>query len=250
MLTIYFSGTGNSKYVAELFAHKMDSACHSIEESVDFSALFAAHDVIALCYPVYASRPPKIMRDFVSSNADALKGKRLVIFCTQMIFSGDGARSLLDSLPKKHVNVIYAEHFSMPNNINNVAITPLIGQKSIEKKIRKLESKMSKVCANIESGKVKRRGFNPISRLLGLPQALFLRPLERLANKTISISKDCTKCGVCVAICPTKNLIFDNGKVTPTQKCTVCYRCINKCPKMAMNIIRRGKIKRQYKGVK
>ena len=32
MLTLYFSGTGNSKYAAELFAASMGGECHSIEE--------------------------------------------------------------------------------------------------------------------------------------------------------------------------------------------------------------------------
>ena len=52
MLTIYFSGTGNTKYIAELFSQKMGANCLSIEADVDFQAEIIAHDSIAFCYPI------------------------------------------------------------------------------------------------------------------------------------------------------------------------------------------------------
>jgi len=250
MLTIYFSGTGNSKYVAELFARKMDWACHSIEENLDFSALFAAHETIAFCYPIYMSRVPSIMRKFVKQYMSALKGKKIIIFCTQLLLSGDGARAFAALFEKNHVNVIYAEHFFMPNNVNNMAILPMPSEKTIKKCAERAQRKMQKVCANIQSGKVKKRGFTPVGRLLGLPQGVFIHATERRANNNIRIDDSCTKCGVCVAICPTKNLIFADGKVASTQNCTMCYRCINKCPKKSINVVFRGKVKKQYKGIK
>ena len=36
MLMLYFSGTGNSKYIASTFSKKMNAKCHSIEEKIDF----------------------------------------------------------------------------------------------------------------------------------------------------------------------------------------------------------------------
>jgi flavodoxin len=66
-LTIYFSGTGNTKYIAGLFSRKMDAACFSIESDVDFSTEIKQHDTIAVCYPIYGSRVPLIMREFVAS---------------------------------------------------------------------------------------------------------------------------------------------------------------------------------------
>ena len=39
MTVLYFSGTGNSKFIASRFAENMDAECHSIEEKIDFSEL-------------------------------------------------------------------------------------------------------------------------------------------------------------------------------------------------------------------
>ena len=36
MLMLYFSGTGNSKYIANLFSKKVNAKCYSIEENIDF----------------------------------------------------------------------------------------------------------------------------------------------------------------------------------------------------------------------
>ena len=55
MLMLYFSGTGNSKYIAESFGRRMAAECRSIEEKADFPALLAAHRAIGFCYPAYRS---------------------------------------------------------------------------------------------------------------------------------------------------------------------------------------------------
>lgn len=249
MLTLYFSGTGNSKYVAELFSSNMSATCHSIEEDVDFVDPIAKSETIAFCYPVYMSRVPRIMREFVTQHMNALRGKKIIIFCTQLLLSGDGARAFAVLFPQGHTEVIYAEHFFMPNNVNNVSILPMPSEKTVKKCMEKAERKIRKVCTDIRHGKVKKRGFNFVGRLLGLPQGVFMSATERMANKTTRIDNNCTKCGVCVKVCPTNNLVFDDGKVTHNHNCTMCYRCINKCPQKAINVVFRGKVKKQYGGI-
>jgi ferredoxin len=242
----YFSGTGNSKYIAELFCENMSAECYSIEENVDFGKLIADSDTIAFCYPVYMSRVPRIMREFVGKHMELLKGKNVIIFCTQLILSGDGARAFTALFEKNHMNVIYAEHFFMPNNVSNMAILPVQNDKTIAKYVPKSQQKMQSVCDNIKAGKVKRRGFNAFSRFLGLFQGVFLSTLEKKANNSAKVTSDCNKCGVCVAVCPMNNLLFGGENITHNHNCTMCYRCINKCPHKAITVVFHGKVKKQY----
>ena len=126
MLMLYFSGTGNSKYIAELFCNVINthlsqsasaglpSQCFSIEEMIDFEQLISSHEIIGFCYPIYGSRVPRVMREFVKKYFNFLKEKKVIIFCTQWIFSGDGARVFTDMFPRNFIKVIYAEHFLMP----------------------------------------------------------------------------------------------------------------------------------------
>jgi len=249
MLVLYFSGTGNSKYIAELLARNMDAACRSIEENTDFEALLKAEETIAFCYPVYASRVPRIMREFAALYSESLRGKKLIIFCTQMLFSGDGARAFAGLFPRKHARVIYAEHFIMPNNICNMFITPLASDGKVKKMLEKAERKMQKVCGNIKNNVIRKRGFNTFSRVLGLPQAVFLPQMEKLARRSVRIADNCTQCGICVNLCPVNNFSLQDNAIVHNHNCIVCYRCINECPQKAITVFFHGKVKKQYKGI-
>ena len=190
------------------------------------------------------------MREFVMAQMNSLKAKKLIIFCTQMYFSGDGARALTDILPRGHAEVIYAEHFLMPNNVCNVFITPIPGEKTIKKYLTNTERRMQTVCDNIRRGVVKKRGFNPVSRALGLIQGVFFPGIEKRAQGKVWVDSDCNKCGLCVSICPMKNFDCVDGEMVTKNNCMICYRCINKCPQKAISVWFRGKVKKQYKGVK
>jgi len=227
----------------------MDAACHSIEEDTDFEKLIKSNETIGFCYPIYASRMPRILREFAVKYMEVLKDKKLIIFCTQALFSGDGARSFTDIFPRGHAKVIYAEHFLMPNNICNLFIAPIESEKKVKKYIANAERKMPLVCENIKARVVKKRGFNVVSRVLGLPQGVFVPVMEWGAKKSVKISRDCTGCGLCVSLCPMKNLVNENGKIMYKNNCTACYRCINKCPNKAINVFFKGKIRKQYKGL-
>jgi len=246
---LYFSGTGNSKYIAELFSQYQNTLCHSIEESQDFETLITLEDIIAFCYPVYMSGVPRIMREFIAKHMEALKGKNVIIFCTQFMLSGDGTRKFALLFPKNHIEVIYTEHFFMPNNMNDVPILPIASDRGVERSLAKAKRKMASVHRNIQNGTVKKRGFSLIPRILGLPQSILMSPTERRANRAVSIDHDCTNCGLCVKICPMDNFSMADDRIQHKHNCTMCYRCINACPEQAITVLLSGKIKKQYKGI-
>jgi ferredoxin len=227
----------------------MNIECYSIEEKIDFGKLISSKDVIVFSYPIYGSRVPRIMREFIEKYLDYFKNKKIVIFCTQWLFSGDGARVFSDMFPLNFINVIYAEHFLMPNNVNNLFFLPLANDKKIKRYMEKAEEKMQSITKNIVNGIVKKRGFNIFSRLLGLMQGIFMPNIERKSLNKVWIDNDCNQCSLCISTCPMNNLEYKNDKVIQKNNCAICYRCINKCPKMAIALFFHGKVKRQYKGI-
>lgn len=250
MLVLYFSGTGNSRFIAELFASKRSGALHSIEEDIDFDALMSAQDTIAFCYPIYGSCAPRIMRDFVARHRLSLGGKRLIIFCTQTLFSGDGARVLIDLLAGIEYTVVYAEHFNMPNNICNFFLFPLSNQEALERYRLRAIAKMDRVCNEISRGIIRKRGFSLASRLIGfLLQRMLFKKGEKVAAKDVRITEACTVCGICVAECPTGNLFLVDGRIQQRGQCTLCYRCVNRCPQRALTVLWHAPVKLQYRGL-
>ena len=260
MLTIYFSGTGNTEFVARLFAQKFQGKCLSIEDEVDFFAEISAHDTIAFCYPIYGSRVPLIMREFAASHTEALLNKKIIILVTQLIFSGDGARVFTDLFPKGHFDVIYAEHFYMPNNVCNFALLRETSNKSIARCSKSAENKVGRIHRDISGGVVRRRGFSWFSKLLGKAQGVPWHgnsaspsaldgTMEAKAKRDVRIDRDCTACGLCVTACPMKNLEMADGKILHNSNCTICYRCVNLCPHKAITVFFHSKPKWQYKGL-
>ncbi|MCL2392868.1 MAG: hypothetical protein FWC66_09760, partial [Oscillospiraceae bacterium] len=156
-----------------MFSTKLDAKCHSIEEDIDFTAEIQKHDTIAFCYPIYDSRVPLIMRIFVHKHMADLIGKKIIILVTQMAFSGDGARVLTDMFDEGAVEVIYAEHFNMQQNMGNFPVVRTFFRptaKSRRNYIAKTDKKMAKVSNNIKNGIVKKRGFSKVSIMLGYIQ--------------------------------------------------------------------------------
>ena len=238
----------------------MNAKCFSIEEYKDFTEEIKSHDTIAVCYPIYGSRVPLIMREFVAKHMKGFKDKKLIIFVTQLIFSGDGARVLCDLFPENHLDVIYAEHFFMPNNVCNFALLPQTSEKSMRKQIAAADTKMSRVCQNIKNGKIKKRGFSVIPRFLGKVQGIpwqgnsrnaFVATgtMEYKAKYGVRIDEDCTVCDLCVECCPMKNLEIQQEAIVSKDNCTMCYRCINLCPQKAITVFFHKKPKWQYKGL-
>ena len=157
------------------------------------------------------------------------------------------------------VTVIYAEHFNMPNNICNTPLLRHASKRKIEKYLRKAESKMNRVCNDIQRGIVRKRGFSRFAQILGNIQGKAWQGdsktpdsnagLEHKAQKDVKIHSQCTACDLCVKICPLKNLVNQNAKIVPLDNCTVCYRCVNRCPQKAITVLYHRKPKRQYKGI-
>ncbi|MCL2198268.1 MAG: EFR1 family ferrodoxin [Defluviitaleaceae bacterium] len=243
MLTLYFSGTGNTKFLAEAFSKRMNAKCYSIEEAADFATEITAHDTIAFCYPIYGSRVPRIMREFAHTHMAQIIGKKIIILVTQMVFSGDGARVFTDLFPKGAVEVIYAEHFNMQQNMGNIPVLNLI--KPSDRFYKKVEAKLNKVCENIKNGIIKKRGFAKGSLLLGYIQGkpwqkdtseIPATRMEKAVKDGLRVNKDCNACNLCTKICPMKNLVNDNGQIKHQSNCTVCYRCVNRCPQKAITV--------------
>ena len=258
MLTLYFSGTGNTKHIAELFSKKMDAKCISIEADTDFATEIKAHDTIAFCYPIYNSRVPLIMRQFTHKHMSALIGKKVIIFITQMLFSGDGARVFTDLFKDGSIEVIYAEHFNMQQNMGNIPILSTLfkpSEKSRQKYNKKVELKMNAVCNNIKNNIIKKRGFSTGSKLLGYIQGkpwqkdtsdITPQRLEKKIKSGVKIHQDCNACNICTKICPMKNFVNHEGHIQHLDNCTICYRCVNKCPKKAITVYIHLKPKWQY----
>lgn len=229
---------------AELRARGIDTSSHSIEQLApgDAGRIIAENDVVGIAYPIYGSDLPQLMKDFIGSLAP-VKGKKAFVFCTQWLWSGDGARVGAQLLQGLGYNVSWAEHFCMPNNVS-VTVASFLPYTNnpgkLARKLTKTTVKITRFAGRIASGRPFLRGFNLVAMLAGNMQRLpFRRFFHRLRDHIGVNLTRCTNCGNCTFLCPSENLVREGSEIKTKGSCMLCLRCYSFCPQMAITYLKK-----------
>jgi len=247
-----FSGTGNTFFVAQAVcaAIRKTDRCDlfAVENHLDDAdRLIERYDIIGLAYPIYGSSLPPIVFRFLETWSD--HQKKAFVFCTQWLFSGDGAAYGGRQLEKKGFVVLWQEHFMMPNNITDLGILDRRKPYDYGKIARSVTRKADRFTRLILTGREHRKGSNFGSLLLGLLQRAPFQAMDPAGlAQALRIDHDrCVRCGACVDICPVSNLVMTHDEIVPQKGCTLCYRCVNHCPTRAIRLAG-GFVKHPYLG--
>ncbi len=249
IVLFYFSGTGNTWWVSEELVNLLEkkeiaASAISIEsiESREAQAMIEKADIVGFGYPIYGSDLPQPMKEFIMS-LEAVNNKKCFVFCTQVSWSGDGARIGAEFLRPKGFDIRWGEEFLMPNNIC-VSALPFFSftsdRKKIEDVLAKCSGQIERFAGHIVSGKPFRKGFSFLSFLLGCVQRVPFRIVYKSLQNDIKVNSElCTFCGFCAKVCPAGNLIFDGETFSTRGNCVLCMRCYNFCPVSAIKYMNR-----------
>lgn len=239
MIGIYFSGTGNSRYAAELFCREYDkdAIAYTIEDDNVLEAVNSA-DMIVFSYPVQFSTVPKIVRDFVTRNRELWRNKKIFVIATMGLFSGDGSGMLGRLLQSYGAEVTGGLHLKMPDSIADVKALKRPPEKNKEL-VKQAEQKIKESVRQLKDGHPTQEGIGLLYRLAGfLGQRAYFGHKTREYSSKLKIDKEkCVGCGKCEKLCPMKNITIVEQKAVSGNCCTMCYRCINKCPRQAITLI-------------
>jgi ferredoxin len=221
---------------------------YAIESLKESDHYINHYDVIGLGYPIYGSLIPKNVYKWI----DRLRfrsDKRGFVFCTQMMYSGDGAAYGARLLRKKGYHILQQEHFNMPNNITDFKIFKSNKEINYERIEQRNTKKVKRFVKNILLEKRFLKGSNPFSLCLGLLQRVpYTFMQKRRMNHAILLEPNCIKCGKCVELCPTKNFVLKDNILKVRNRCILCYRCINHCPVLALHISKNTLVDKPYHG--
>jgi ferredoxin len=207
--------------------------------------------VVGLGWPIYGSDAPNIIKTFVK-NMPIVENKPFLTFCTQMLFSGDGAIVMSRKLEAKGYVQKWAMQFNMPNNLPMVGSPLSVSddylsheEKYLDHARKKAEYLAFMILKNVEHIK----GASIFHTIAAMSQRPVFRAMHGAFEKMIKVNDDCTGCGLCSDICPTNALKIEGERAVRVKKeeCTLCLRCVNFCPKNAVNLTKKVKLP-HYKG--
>ena len=244
-MILYFSGTGNSKFVAQRIAVALDDALVNLNDRIkasDTSPVETGERLIIVT-PTYAWRIPRVVRDWLLKTE--LRGARLAWFvmtCGSEI--GDADRYNRRLCQAKGLTCMGTAQLVMPENYIAMFNAPQVEE------ARQIVARAEPDIDNAIAAVRENRAFPPSRRKLydrfmsGPVNPIFYSCFVKAAAFTVGDT--CTGCGQCVWRCPTNNITLQTGKPVWGQNCTHCMACICYCPAEAIEYGKKSLGKPRY----
>lgn len=235
----YFSGTGNTELVANMFKKEF----HKNEYKVDMIKIedvlknnllinINKYDLIGIGSQVIGYGAPSIVHKFIQRLPE-VKDKKIFIFRTAggaAPINYNASKLIIRRLRRKGYDVFYERVFSIGSNwvmkFNDYVV------KELYKATRR---KVSIMCDEIMSGDKRILKTSLWLKMLMEFVAFISRPCFILLGKDLAVNKVCVHCGLCIKNCPAQNIYEKDGKIKFKLSCNCCMRCIYSCPKNAVN---------------
>ena len=247
-MVIYFSGTGNSRFVAERIAEAIGepaiNATQYIKEHK--TGQFEQSGNYVFVSPVYVSAPPKPFMDFIRTSAfpNQVRAYFVMTCAGGMGGSPEYCRKLSS---EKGFSYLGTAQIIMPQNY-----------------LALFKTKSAEVCSDIINAALP--GINRIIAAVRdskelpdsgmktweyLSTAMILEPYYRyfMSSKPFHATDRCVSCGKCASVCPENNIKVTDGRPQWSDHCIHCMACINLCPKDAIEYGKRTRGKQRYKGL-
>jgi ferredoxin/flavodoxin len=254
---VYFSSSGNTKYVARLINNGL-KIMNLEPELIPFKALTRSDlnleeiEVLGIGAPIYAMAFTLNMLDWIKKLPIVRKKVKFFLFDTNAGLPGPSIKQIKDILIRKNYEFIGALEIVVPTRDS-------VFESKYFKYVKWSRSKIDKIVQfGIKIGKIIKTGSGILNwsnpTIFGsIIRAYFQKlekPLYRYASNLIGYNPNkCTKCRVCEKGCPTKAISFNKKPVINPKKCIICFRCIRNCPENALYFKILPKVK-YFKGPK
>lgn len=244
-MILYFTGTGNSGYVAKKVADSIDDGVLDLFERIknkDHSPIESDKPFVVSA-PTYSWRIPHILEEYLKKTP--LNGSDKIYFlmtCGDDIGNAEKyLKKLCDKIGKEYMG---CEFFRMPENYIAMFTAPNAEQASriIAKQTNKIKAAAEAIASGKSFDEVK---VDLIGRLKsGIVNTAFYAFCVK-ADKFYATDA-CIACGKCEKLCPLSNISLKDGKPVWGKNCTHCMACICRCPKEAIEYGNKSQGKNRY----
>ena len=237
----YFSGTGNSQWVAEQLAKRTQDTALFIPQVIkdmQKDLTFGPDDVVGVVFPVYAWAAPEIVMQFLQHVHVDEKTFTFAV-CTCGSEAGRTFDQFKTVFPLKSAYTV-----SMPDNC--ITLFDLDRPELIREKLNVAQQRMPIIAMNIST---RRTIFEIEEGTAASFKTKVINPLFALSMMTtrrFSVDKSCTGCGQCEKNCPFGTIKMQDGKPVWNGRCQQCMSCIMRCPVQAIQCGAGTRKRRRY----
>lgn len=241
-MILYFTGTGNSKYAADMLTEALNDEEVSLNNVIKnhLTLSFHSEKPFVLCAPIYAWRFPKVVED-VLWGSSFVGSHNFYFIGTMGLNSGNCDKYCEKLCTKKCLGFMGFSGVVMPSNYLPTGVPT---KREVDDKLAAAQLTLGALAERIKSGeRIEKTDVTSLSWLkTNAVHPLFSAFVGQKNYYTVSDA--CVGCGLCAALCPTDNVTLRNHRPEFGGKCISCFCCIQRCPMHAINI----KGKTEYMG--
>ena len=223
-MIFYFTGTGNSLYVAK----QLDADCRSIPQVLRGDDLTFSAEKIGVVCPIYGHEMPQMVKEFLKRAA--FHTDYLYLVLTYGKLHGGAAKlaqKYLESIGKK---AAYINTVLMVDNF--LPAFDMAKETALDKKV---EKQIAAVQADIESGKRAVQAAGLVGKMTHKRYLAMVKNAPETIWTDFIVTDDCVGCGICTKVCPAGCIhLKDRRAIHIKENCQACYACIHACPKTAI----------------
>lgn len=244
-MILYFSGTGNSRYVAQGISKVTGDEIVSINDLLKSGSRDDIKSAKPLVFvvPTYGWRIPKVVEEFIKEvNFTGINEAYFIMTCGSE--AGNAVNYIKKLCADKNFKLKGFTSIAMPENY--IAMFDVPDKVKSDKIIQGATKKIQAIAEKINEGKsleseevgvadkVKSTIVNPLFYMFAV------------STKGFYSTDKCNGCTKCAKVCPLNNINIVNKKPQWGTNCTHCMACICRCPSEAIEYKNKSKGKRRY----
>ncbi|MCR5137953.1 MAG: EFR1 family ferrodoxin [Oscillospiraceae bacterium] len=247
-MVLYFSGTGNSRYVAGILSKLCGDRLVSINRTMRERKLdpynaaysFQSDGPFVVVCPTYCWHIPRVVEAFLLDSR-FVGSRQMYFLLTCGSGTGQAAAHAGQICRKLEMEFSGLASVRMPENYICLFRAPdadeAVGI------IRAAKTQVETLSGQILSGKpIRDSNAGP-----AMPELLYRQFYRHFVHdRRFTVKDSCTGCGTCAGLCPLVNISMLHGRPVWGGNCTQCQACIAACPTDAIEFGRRSRGKRRY----
>lgn len=228
-MIICFSGTGNSRYVANRLSEALSDNVIDLNEVIKTGMVDEFHTDrrLVIVTPTYAWRIPRVVANWLKTNKiTGAHDAWFVMTCGSEI--GNAARYNSRLCNVLGLNYMGTKQIVMPENY--IAMFDAPDESSAKKIIVAAEPEITAAGDRIKSNAAfDTPRNNAYDRIMsGWVNPVFYKFF--VGADAFTAGDGCIACNQCVRLCPLNNISIVDGRPVWGKNCTHCMACICRCP--------------------